>query len=86
MKVNPREPRMTDIIKRMERVRKFKNLSKQNFAGQMGMSGPSYNNFTGINASKPNMTLILEVCSKYSVDPGWLLFGWNRPWEGGPEL
>ena len=77
---------MTDIIKRVERVRKFKNLNKHLFAWNMGMSGSTYNNFTGVNASKPNMTLILEVCNQYLVDPAWLLFGRGRPWEGGPEL
>ncbi len=71
MKENP----FTEIIARVENVRKELGLNKTKFSRQIGLKPQTYNNFVGSQGSKPNVALIKGVIDAFQVDSKWLLTG-----------
>lgn len=65
----------SDIIGRIEHVRKISGLNKSKFSAGIGMKPQTYNNFIGVQRSKPNVDLLFGVVDKYGVNPYWLLRG-----------
>ena len=70
-----KQQKFSEIIERVEYVRRYLAMNKSQFCERFGMLPQTYNNFTGPQASKPNIELILGVFNEYHVNPGWLLNG-----------
>lgn len=64
-----------DIINRVEEVRNRLGLNKSQFSSRIGLKPQTYNNFTGVQGSKPNVALIRGTVEAFGVDPQWLLNG-----------
>lgn len=77
-KVSPLAKHHAEIIERIEHVRKIRMLNKSKFCSAFGMKPQTYNNFIGVQQSKPNIDLIYGVVQKYDVNPFWLLQGIGR--------
>jgi hypothetical protein len=67
--------KFSDIIERIEHLRKLLNLNKSRFSGDIGMKPQTYNNFIGAQGSKPNVELIFGIVNKFGANPMWLLNG-----------
>ena len=67
--------KFSDIIERVEYVRRAVGLNKSRFSAEIGMKPQTYNNFVGAQGSKPNIELVHGVASRFSVNPTWLLYG-----------
>ncbi|MCZ6841819.1 MAG: helix-turn-helix transcriptional regulator [SAR324 cluster bacterium] len=76
--------KFADIIERIEYVRKYLNLNKSRFSGEIGMKPQTYNNFIGAQGSKPNIELIHGIVNKFGVHPIWLLNGTGDVFSGRP--
>ena len=70
-----RQKKFSEIIERVEYVRKLFALNKSQFSKSINMKPQSYNNFIGSQGSRPNIELIYGVVSEYKINPGWLLQG-----------
>lgn len=68
-------PEYSEIIDRVEAVRRDRGLSKSRFSSSFGMKAQTYNNFVGAQRSKPNVHLIAGVIDHFDVNPTWLLHG-----------
>ena len=64
-----------DIIDRVEEVRGSLKLNKSKFSNAIGMKPQTYNNFVGLQSSKPNVDLIKGVVNAFNVNPMWLING-----------
>ena len=64
-----------EIIERIEYVRRYLSLNKSQFSQRIGMKPQTYNNFIGVQGSKPNIELIYGLFNVYHVNPNWLLNG-----------
>lgn len=67
--------KFTDIVERIEHLRKHLGLNKSRFSGEIGMKPQTYNNFIGSQGSKPNVELIFGIVNIFGVNPIWLLNG-----------
>ena len=67
--------KFSEIIERVEYVRRAVGLNKSRFSGEIGMKPQTYNNFVGAQGSKPNIELVHGVASRFNVNPTWLLYG-----------
>ena len=67
--------KFSEIIERVEYVRRSVGLNKSRFSGEIGMKPQTYNNFVGAQGSKPNIELVHGVASRFNVNPTWLLYG-----------
>jgi DNA-binding transcriptional LysR family regulator len=74
-----------DIVKRVEQVRVHLGLRKSVFTASIGMKPQTYNNFTGVQRSKPNIELLLGIVRKYRANPLWLLTGQGEMFLSAPE-
>lgn len=70
-----KQQKFSEIIERVERVRKSLALNKSRFSRSFGMKPQTYNNFIGSQGSKPNIELICGVVKTHNVSPDWLLYG-----------
>ncbi len=70
-----KERKFSEIIERIEYVRRHLSMNKSRFSSGIGMKPQSYNNFIGAQGSKPNIELILGMINVYHVNPYWLLDG-----------
>lgn len=70
-----KQQKFSEIIERVERVRKRLALNKSRFSQSIGMRPQTYNNFVGSQGSKPNIELICGLINVYNVNPDWLLTG-----------
>ena len=50
-------------------------MNKSRFSSGIGMTPQTYNNFIGVQGSKPNIELIYGVFNVYHVNPYWPLNG-----------
>jgi len=66
--------KFSEIIERVEYVRRAVGLNKSRYSGEIGMKPQTYNNFVGAQGSKPNIELVHGVASRFNVNPTWLLF------------
>ncbi len=66
--------KFSEIIERVESVRKVVGMNKSQFSAEFGMTPQTYNNFVGAQGSKPNIELVHGVASRFNVNPTWLLF------------
>ncbi len=73
------------IFERIEEVRRRLGLNKSRFAGAIEMSPQTYNNFIGVQGSKPNIELVSGVVERFKVNPYWLLNGTGEPFADGVE-
>ena len=64
-----------EIIERVEYVREYLGMNKQEFCGRFGMNPGTYLNYVGLQGSSPSVELILGVVNEYHVNPTWLLLG-----------
>lgn len=67
--------RFTEIIERIEQVRRYLGLNRSKFCRSIGMSPQTYNNFIGPQGTKPNIQLLHGVVTRFGVDPMWLFTG-----------
>ncbi len=67
--------KFSEIIERVEYVRRAVGLNKSRYSGEIGMKPQTYNNFVGAQGSKPNIELVHGVASRFNVNPTWLLYG-----------
>lgn len=67
--------RFQDIIGRVEEIREDLKLNKSKFSNAIGMKPQTYNNFVGLQGSKPNVDLIKGVVNAFNVNPMWMLNG-----------
>jgi DNA-binding transcriptional regulator YiaG len=81
-----RGARLCEITERIEAARLALGLTKSAFCRAFGMKPQTYNNFTGVQGSKPNAALLLGVVTAYDVDARWLLTGEGLAWPGGVLL
>ena len=70
-----KERKFSEIIERIEYVRRRLSLNKSRFSKGIGMMPQTYNNFIGAQGSKPSIELILGLVNVYHVNPYWLLNG-----------
>ena len=70
-----KQQKFPEIIERIEYVRGHLSMNKSRFSGGIGMKPQTYNNFIGVQGSKPNIELILGMLNVYHVNPYWLLNG-----------
>ena len=70
-----KERKYSEIIERVEYVRSRLSLNKRQFSSGIGMKPQSYNNFIGVQGSKPNIELILGMVNVYQVNSTWLFNG-----------
>ena len=67
--------KFSEIIERVEHVRRLVGLNKSRFSAEFGMTAQTYNNFVGTQGSKPSIELVHGVASRFHVNPTWLLYG-----------
>ncbi len=77
--------KFSEIIDRVEEVRGRLGLNKSRFAGAIDMKPQTYNNFIGVQGSKPNIELISGLVERFKVNPYWLLNGTGEPFEEGVD-
>ena len=70
-----KERKFSEIIERVEYVRRRLSLNQSRFSASIGMKPQSYHNFIGPQGSKPNIELLLGMLNVYHVNPNWLLNG-----------
>ena len=74
---------MDPIVERAEAFRQSLGMNKSRFAAKVGLLPQTYNNFTGAQGSKPNVSLIVG-CIKLGADPRWLPLGEDPAIPHGP--
>ena len=80
-----KEKKFSDIIERIEYLRKLLKLNKSRFSSDIGMKPQTYNNFIGAQGSKPNIELIHGIVNQYGVNPMWLLGGTGAIFQEGQK-
>lgn len=84
-KYSAREQKFADIIERIEYVRHILRMSKNKFSKEIEMKPQTYNNFIGIQGSKPNVELIHGLVNRFGVHPMWILNGQGEVFLRGSE-
>ena len=80
-----KEKKFSDIIERIEYLRKLLKMNKSRFSSEIGMKPQTYNNFIGAQGSKPNIELIHGIVIQYGVNPMWLLSGTGAIFQEGQK-
>ena len=70
-----KEQKFSEIIERVEYVRRRLSLNRSRFSARIDMKPQTYNNFIGAQGSKPSIELLLGMLNVYHVNPYWLLDG-----------
>ncbi len=78
--------KFSEIIDRVEEVRNRLGLNKSRFAAAIDMKPQTYNNFIGVQGSKPNIELVYGMVECFKVNPHWLLNGTGQPFSEGADL
>ena len=63
------------ITERVEKVRKLLNMRIPEFCESLAITRQYYENYVGVQNSKPSVKLIYHTCVVHNVASEWLLFG-----------